>query len=104
MSVSFFLSLSFRSGGRDLGCKWRQAEGGSGGGGALRNRALVVAADISHPVRSYRLLESSHSQSVARSIILQGPDTAAHGPPGAFSARVSLLLLKKQVEAEVALN
>lgn len=98
VSVSFF-SLSFRRGGRDLGCKWRQA----GAGGVEGNRALVVAADISHPVRSYRLLESSHSQPSARSIILQGPDAAAQEPPGAISARVSPLLLKKQVKSEVVL-
>lgn len=60
--MSFFLSLS----GGEVGI-WavngvRVKEGG--------NRALVVAADILHPVRGYRLLESSHSQPAARSIIL----------------------------------
>lgn len=54
--VCVCVCFSFRRGGRDLGCKWRQAEGG--------NRELVVAADISHPVFSYWLLESSHSHPV----------------------------------------
>lgn len=53
----FFFSLSFRRG-RDLRCMWRQPEGGAAG------RALVVTADISHPVLNHWMPESSHSHPV----------------------------------------
>lgn len=73
----FFLSLSLSLSGGEVGI-WAVNGVRLGGG----DRALVVAADISHPVHSYRLLESSHSQPTARSIILQGPDAAAQGARG----------------------
>lgn len=53
----------------------------SGGGGG---RALVVAADISHPVSSYRLLDSSLSQPTARSII----PTLLHMGPSSHLSRI----------------